>query len=97
MALRALVGVKRVVDYAAKIYIQSDKKGVTLEGQKFSVNPFCEIAVEAAVRLKEQKLLSEVLAVSVGCDRRAPFCSVSARVDKRKFSQLFCSLLRLQC
>lgn len=69
MALRALVGVKRVIDHASKVYIQTDRKGVIREGQKFSINPFCEIALEAAVQLKEKEILSEVLAVSVGCER----------------------------
>ncbi|KAL8269798.1 hypothetical protein Esti_006277 [Eimeria stiedai] len=81
MTLRALVGVKRVVDYVAKVYAQPDKKGDKLDGQKFSINPFCEIAVEAAVRLKEQKHVTDILAVSIGCDR--PYC-----VHRRSRDQL---------
>ncbi|XP_026191529.1 electron transfer flavoprotein subunit beta [Cyclospora cayetanensis] len=69
MALRALVGVKRVIDHAAKVYVHPNKRGMIKEGQKHSINPFCEIAVEAAVRLKEQNVIKEIIAVSVGCDR----------------------------
>ncbi|XP_072049799.1 LOW QUALITY PROTEIN: electron transfer flavoprotein subunit beta-like [Amphiura filiformis] len=66
MALRVLVGVKRVIDYAVKIRVRPDKMGVVTEGVKHSMNPFDEIAMEEAVRLKEKKLASEVIAVSVG-------------------------------
>ena len=63
---RILVGVKRVVDYAVKVRIASDKKGVDLANVKMSMNPFCEIAVEEAIRLKEKKVASEVVAISIG-------------------------------
>ncbi|KAK6621198.1 hypothetical protein RUM43_011504 [Polyplax serrata] len=63
---RVLVGVKRVVDYAVKIRVKSDKTGVATEGVKHSMNPFDEIAVEEAVRMKEKKIASEVIAVSCG-------------------------------
>ena len=53
MALRALVGVKRVVHYAAKIRVNGEKTGVVTDNVKMAMNPFCEIAVEEAVRLKE--------------------------------------------
>ena len=59
---RVLVGVKRVVDYAVKVRVQGDKKGVELANVKMSLNPFCEIAVEEAIRLKEKKIASEVVA-----------------------------------
>jgi len=61
-----LVPVKRVVDYAVKIRVKSDKTGVETNNVKMSINPFCEIAVEEAVRLKEKKIASEVIAVSCG-------------------------------
>jgi hypothetical protein len=51
--MRALVAVKRVVDYAVKIRVKADKTGVETAGVKMSMNPFCEIAVEEAMRLKE--------------------------------------------
>ncbi|XP_072929755.1 electron transfer flavoprotein subunit beta [Epargyreus clarus] len=63
---RVLVGVKRVIDYAVKIRVKPDKTGVVTEGVKHSMNPFDEIAVEEAVRMKEKKLASEVIAVSCG-------------------------------
>lgn len=64
--MRVLVGVKRVVDYAVKIRVAADKSGVELANVKMSINPFCEIAVEEAIRLKEKGIASEVVAVSVG-------------------------------
>eukprot|EP00946_MAST-07B_sp_MAST-7B-sp1_P000994 g994.t1 len=63
---RVLVGVKRVIDYAVKVSIKPDKSGVNLTNVKMSMNPFCEIAVEEAVRLKEAKVADEVIAVSIG-------------------------------
>lgn len=64
--MKALVAIKRVVDYNVKIRVKADKTGVETANVKFSANPFDEIAVEEAVRLKESGLLSEVVAVSVG-------------------------------
>lgn len=62
--MKVLVGVKRVVDYAVKVQVQ--KGQVNLANVKMSLNPFCEIAVEEAVRLKEAKAVDEVVAVSIG-------------------------------
>merc|ERR1712113_227782 len=66
MGLRVLVGVKRVIDYAVKIRVKPDKLGVVTEGVKHSMNPFDEIAVEEAVRLKEKKIAKEIIVVSCG-------------------------------
>ncbi|XP_028831377.1 electron transfer flavoprotein subunit beta [Denticeps clupeoides] len=66
MSARVLVGVKRVIDYAVKIRVKPDNMGVVTDGVKHSMNPFCEIAVEEAVKLKEKKLIKEVVAVSCG-------------------------------
>ena len=63
---RAFVAVKRVVDYAVKVRVQADKKGMDITNAKRSMNPFCEIAVEEAVRLREKKVIGEVVAVSIG-------------------------------
>lgn len=63
-SMKILVPVKRVVDYAVKIRVAPT--GVELNNVKMSMNPFCEIAVEEAVRLKEKKIASEIIAVSVG-------------------------------
>ncbi|KAK9818063.1 hypothetical protein WJX72_006482 [[Myrmecia] bisecta] len=64
--MRILVAVKRVVDYNARIRVKADKTGIETANVKMSMNPFCEIAVEEALRLREQKVASEVLAVSLG-------------------------------
>ena len=56
MSLKLLVGCKRVIDYAVKIRVKPDKMGVITEGVKHSLNPFDEIAVEEAVRMKEKKI-----------------------------------------
>ena len=66
MSLRILVGVKRVIDYAVKIRVRPDKLGVVTDGVKHSMNPFDEIAVEEAIRLKEKKVAKEVVVVSCG-------------------------------
>ena len=64
--MKVLVPVKRVVDYNVKVRVKSDKTGVDLANVKMSMNPFDEIAVEEAVRLKEAGTATEVIAVSVG-------------------------------
>jgi len=67
--MRGLVAVKRVIDYAVKVRVQPDKLGVELGNMKMSMNPFCEIAVEEGIRLKEQQKLSELVAVSIGPEK----------------------------
>jgi len=64
--VRVLVAVKRVIDYNVKVRVKSDGTGVDLSNVKMSMNPFDEIAVEEAVRLKEQGVATEVVAVSCG-------------------------------
>lgn len=64
--MKILVAVKRVVDYAVKIRVKSDGSGIELGNVKMSMNPFDEIAVEEAVRLKEKSGAEEVVAVSIG-------------------------------
>ena len=66
--MKILVPVKRVVDYNVKVRPLSDNSNVDLNNVKMSVNPFCEIAVEEAVRLKESGQASEVVVVTVGGD-----------------------------
>jgi electron transfer flavoprotein beta subunit len=66
MSMKVLVAVKRVVDYNVKIRVKADKTGVDLANVKMSMNPFDEIAVEEAVRLKEAGIATEVIAVSIG-------------------------------
>ena len=64
--MKVLVPVKRVVDYNVKIRVKADGSGVETANVKMSMNPFDEIAVEEAVRLKESKAATEVVAVSLG-------------------------------
>ncbi len=64
--MKVLVAVKRVVDYNVKVRAKGDGSGVDLNNVKMSINPFCEIAVEEAVRLKEKGVATEVIAVSLG-------------------------------
>ncbi|HJW25882.1 MAG TPA: electron transfer flavoprotein subunit beta/FixA family protein [Rhodocyclaceae bacterium] len=64
--MKALIPVKRVIDYNVKVRIKSDGSGVDLDNVKMSMNPFDEIAVEEAVRLKEAGVVSEIVAVSCG-------------------------------
>mmetsp|Transcript_13900 Transcript_13900/g.15057 ORF Transcript_13900/g.15057 Transcript_13900/m.15057 type:complete len:255 (-) Transcript_13900:166-930(-) len=86
--MKVLVGVKRVVDYAVKVQVK--KGSVNLKNVKMSLNPFCEIAVEEACRLKEAKVAEEVVALSIGpkqctetlrtalamgCDRAVHICT----------------------
>jgi electron transfer flavoprotein beta subunit len=64
--MKILVAVKRVVDYNVKVRPKSDGTDVDLANVKMSINPFCEIAVEEAVRLKEKGVATEIIAISVG-------------------------------
>ena len=65
-SVKVLVTVKRVVDYNVKVHAKADKSGPDIEAAKMSMNPFDEIAVEAAVRLKETGAADEVVALTVG-------------------------------
>ncbi|MDV6319965.1 electron transfer flavoprotein subunit beta/FixA family protein [Chromohalobacter sp. HP20-39] len=64
--MKVLVAVKRVIDYNVKIRVKPDHSDVDLTNVKMAMNPFCEIAVEEAVRLKEKGVASEVVAVTIG-------------------------------
>ena len=64
--MKVLVPVKRVIDYNVKIRVKADKSGVELANVKMAMNPFCEIAVEQGVRLKEAGTASEIVAFSAG-------------------------------
>lgn len=64
--MKVLVTVKRVIDYNVKVRVKSDSSDVDLNNVKMAMNPFCEIAVEEAVRLKEAGVASEVVVVSLG-------------------------------
>ena len=64
--MKVLVPVKRVIDYNVKPRVKPDQTGVDLANVKMSMNPFCEIAVEEAVRLKEKGVATEIVVVSIG-------------------------------
>src|SRR3954469_15089269 len=64
--MKVLVPVKRVVDFNVKVRVKADQTGVDLANLKMSMNPFDEIAVEEAVRLKEKGKVTEIIAVSIG-------------------------------
>ncbi len=67
--MKILVPVKRVVDYNVKVRVKNDNTGVELENVKMSMNPFDEIAVEEALRLKENGIANEVIAISIGASQ----------------------------
>ncbi len=64
--MKILVPVKRAIDYNVKVRVKADESGVDLTNAKMAINPFCEIAVEEAVRLKEKGVATEVVVVSIG-------------------------------
>jgi electron transfer flavoprotein beta subunit len=67
--MKILVPIKRVVDYNVKIRVKTDNSGIELANVKMSINPFDEIAVEEAVRLKESGKATEIIVVSIGPDK----------------------------
>jgi electron transfer flavoprotein beta subunit len=73
--MKILVPVKRVVDYNVKVRVKTDGSGIETSGVKMSMNPFDEIAVEEAVRLKEKGVATEIIAVSLG----VPQCTETIR------------------
>jgi electron transfer flavoprotein beta subunit len=73
--MKIIVPVKRVIDYNVKVRVKSDGSGVETSGVKMSMNPFDEIAVEEAVRLKEKGVATEIVAVSMGL----PACAETIR------------------
>lgn len=66
--MKILVGIKRVVDYNVRIRVKPDGSGVDTDGVKMSINPFDEIALEEALRIREAGLAEEVIVVSLGGD-----------------------------
>jgi electron transfer flavoprotein beta subunit len=73
--MKVLVPIKRVVDFTVKIRVKSDSSGVDLDNVKMSMNPFDEIAVEEAIRLKERGIVTEIVTVSIG----SPVCQETLR------------------
>jgi electron transfer flavoprotein beta subunit len=64
--MKALVGIKRVLDFAVKARVKADKTGIEKANVKMSINPFCEIAVEEAIRMKEKGWVSNITTLSIG-------------------------------
>ena len=64
--MKVLVPVKRVIDANIKVRVKSDQSGVELNNVKMAMNPFCEIAVEEAIRLKEAGAVEEIVLVTAG-------------------------------
>lgn len=75
--MQCLVGVKRVIDFNVKIHVKQDKSGVETTGVKMSMNPFDEIAVAEAVRLKQKGQVTEIIAVSVGTSASQETCRLA--------------------
>src|SRR5580698_5260319 len=73
--MKIIVPVKRVVDYNVKVRVKADGSGIETAGVKMSMNPFDEIAVEEAIRLKEKGVATEIIAVSLG----VPQCAETIR------------------
>jgi electron transfer flavoprotein beta subunit len=66
MSSPIIVGIKRVIDYSVRVRVKPDGSGVVTDGVKMSINPFDEIALEEALRIKERGLAGEIIAVSIG-------------------------------
>ena len=82
--MNVLVAVKRVVDANIKIRVKSDESGVELSNVKMAMNPFCEIAVEEAIRLRENGHVEEVVLVTAGATNSRP---VPSRENRRRVSR----------
>ena len=91
--MKILVPVKRVVDYNVKVRVKGDGSGVELANVKMSMNPFDEIAMEEAVRLREAGIASEVIAVSCGVTAIA---SLAGRSSFGTYVGILISYLRVE-
>jgi electron transfer flavoprotein beta subunit len=101
-----LVGIKRVIDFSVRVRVKPDGSGVVTDGVKMSINPFDEIALEEALRIKERNLASEVIAISIGPAEaqqqlrtalamgadRALLVQVDSPVEPRTAAQVFLTL-----
>jgi len=103
---KILVGLKRVVDYNVRVRVKSDGSGVETEGVKMSINPFDEIALEEALRIKERGEAEEIIAVSIGGSEsqqqlrtglamgadRAILVETGSRLDQLTIARIFLAL-----
>jgi len=85
--MKVLVGVKRVIDYAVKIRVKPDGSGVVKDSVKHSMNPFCEIAVEEAVRMKEAKI-AKVKTINNNLNTKYPRKSLQCQSDQNNRMRL---------
>ncbi|TYL47490.1 electron transfer flavoprotein subunit beta/FixA family protein [Marinomonas sp. IMCC 4694] len=106
--MKILVGVKRVIDYNVKVRVKADESNVDLTNVKMAMNPFCEIAVEEAVRLKEAGVASEIIVMSVGGSQsqeqlrnalalgadRAILVSVEGEVEPLNVAKAFAAVMK---
>ncbi|XP_028548694.1 electron transfer flavoprotein subunit beta, mitochondrial-like [Dendrobium catenatum] len=86
--MKVVVAVKRVVDYAVKVRVKPDKSGVETSNVKMSMNPFCEIALEEALRIRENGGASEVVAVSIGPTQLYVCLSTDLRLNQPRYATL---------
>lgn len=82
MNFKVLVPIKRVIDYKMKIRVMKNKEGVDKTGMKLSMNPFCEIAIEQAVKMKEENKVSEITALTIGPSDDILRTALAMGVDK---------------
>ena len=82
--MKVLVPVKRVVDFNVKVRVKADGSGVELANVKMSMNPFDEIAVEEAIRLREKGAATEIVAVSIGPQQAAAWPQLQCWLLRRR-------------
>ena len=82
--MKVLVSVKRVVDFNVRIQVKPDGSGVVTDGVKHSMNPFDEIAMEEAMRLKEKGKVTEIVAVSIGSAKNEETLRTALRSEERR-------------
>ena len=90
--MKVLVPVKRVIDANIKVRVKSDQSGVELNNVKMAMNPFCEIAVEQAIRLKESGLVDEIIVVTVGAaqSQETLRAALAMGADRAKIGRASC-------
>ena len=86
--MKVLVPVKRVIDYNVKVRVKADGSGVDLANVKMSMNPFDEIAVEEAIRLKEKGVATEVVVVSIGVKQAQETLRNALRLNEPRYASL---------
>src|SRR3546814_5552555 len=93
--MKVLVPVKRVIDYNVKVRVKADQSGVELANVKMSMNPFDEIAVEEAIRMKEAGKAEEVVAVSIGPSQAQETIRTALAMRSEEHTSELQSLMRI--